>query len=696
MKHFLRLLFLMLLVAIALPTVAPTQAQCTPRADWSVYTVARGDTLFQIAQRFRTTVADLSAGNCLTTTRISAGQRLRVPGPATPTAAPTVPVENPNGTFQTSATFLLFENGFMVWRADNGTIFVFSLDSRVRSVPLAAYGNLGLPEMNMTLQGGFVPNNGFGRVWRNNPDIREALGVATEANDTAYTLLIQQPSFGPYYTMTLPDGHMVRVNLDGTWQGVVATMTPTMSGQTGRTTGATFQPFENGFMVWRADTGEIRVYVGGERGTLTVLSAAQYGGLPTPSGVTAPAGRLVPGNGFGRVWASADTRSRLGFATGSEIGYTMALIESGGALAGFGLPDGRAIYDTQRDSTWVVGGNIYQPTPTPMVTPTATPVTPSPTAPAPTENSFNVGATYQEYEGGFMIWRADNNSISAFDQRTGRLLVFESAQYGNLPIDTTTAVPQGRVRPINGFGRVWWNYNTVWSAIGWPFAPEVGYQALVTTDAGGVVKSITLPEGGSVLTNVQGNIWSVFGPPTGPGQNAAEVTATPDDPAAANPTIAVILVTPGTRVPNVAAEPVFANPAQFQCFEGGFMILHEATLAVYTMIQGNVGSVALIVPPEVYANEDDPPFTTSPDPALLIPTGPFGKVYRLLAASGLGAVMGLGTTPVQRYELVITQSDTTSQQVSIPNGGSVDMSLTEQVWMWSYTDGNNTTQCPGL
>ena len=60
------------------------------------------------------------------------------------------------------------------------------------------------------------------------------------------------------------------------------------------TTGATFQSFQNGFMVWRADTGEIRVYIGGYMpsgtGELLIFSAGQFGNLPV-QGVVAPQGQ---------------------------------------------------------------------------------------------------------------------------------------------------------------------------------------------------------------------------------------------------------------------------------------------------------------------------------------------------------------------------------------------------------------------
>lgn len=60
------------------PLAAPTA--CTPRADWPLYTVVAGDTLASIARRTGTSIAALTAANCLADTNvISAGQSLRVP-----------------------------------------------------------------------------------------------------------------------------------------------------------------------------------------------------------------------------------------------------------------------------------------------------------------------------------------------------------------------------------------------------------------------------------------------------------------------------------------------------------------------------------------------------------------------------------------------------------------------------------------
>lgn len=81
-------------VTLALPPTA-TAIPCIPRADWTAsYTIAAGDTLFTIAQRFNLTLAELQQANCIANAdQIFSGQVLRVPFQlveSTATAAPTL------------------------------------------------------------------------------------------------------------------------------------------------------------------------------------------------------------------------------------------------------------------------------------------------------------------------------------------------------------------------------------------------------------------------------------------------------------------------------------------------------------------------------------------------------------------------------------------------------------------------------
>ena len=88
---------------------------------------------------------------------------------------------------------------------------------------------------------------------------------------------------------------------------------------------AAYQPFENGFMLWRGDSGEVWVM---EKSGLTLRYPEElYGLLPdNPITDAAPKGRSVPANGFGRVWGNVeDIRKALGWSLGSEVSYTMTV-----------------------------------------------------------------------------------------------------------------------------------------------------------------------------------------------------------------------------------------------------------------------------------------------------------------------------------------------------------------------------------
>lgn len=72
---------------------SPSPVPCKVRTDWVVYIIQPGDTLFHLAWRYSTTVPELQLGNCLGWSQyIQAGQRLYVPNVVTLTVSPTFPI----------------------------------------------------------------------------------------------------------------------------------------------------------------------------------------------------------------------------------------------------------------------------------------------------------------------------------------------------------------------------------------------------------------------------------------------------------------------------------------------------------------------------------------------------------------------------------------------------------------------------
>lgn len=73
------------------PTVAPVVVTCNPPAGWLRITVGTNDTLYAIAERYKTTTDQLNLGNCLNNTQPAAGSLLYVPPVPTVTVIPCGP-----------------------------------------------------------------------------------------------------------------------------------------------------------------------------------------------------------------------------------------------------------------------------------------------------------------------------------------------------------------------------------------------------------------------------------------------------------------------------------------------------------------------------------------------------------------------------------------------------------------------------
>ena len=79
------------LTASATLGVSPMPASCTPPSGWIRITTGTGDTVYSLAQRYKTTAADLNTANCLTSAELPAGMALYVPPVPTVTVAPCGP-----------------------------------------------------------------------------------------------------------------------------------------------------------------------------------------------------------------------------------------------------------------------------------------------------------------------------------------------------------------------------------------------------------------------------------------------------------------------------------------------------------------------------------------------------------------------------------------------------------------------------
>lgn len=211
------------------------------------------------------------------------------------------------------------------------------------------------------------------------------------------------------------------------------------------------------------------------------------------------------------VVVRGDTLSRIA----RRFGTTVAALTSGNCLT-----NANYIYVGQRLRV-PKGGGGGDPAP----------------VPGPAARDQIVPATYQAYQSGFLVWRADTGEVWAFvgvyqSGGTGTFSTYTSSQYAQLPMLALTP-PPGFIAPIMGFNRVWSNLGDLKRRLGWAVNTELSYTPWVRT-VGGVPVSFTLPSG--LVAMNSGNGWMVTG--TGP-----------RDPFPPTP------VEPVTRIVNFTAPP---------------------------------------------------------------------------------------------------------------------------------------------
>jgi hypothetical protein len=289
---------------------------------------------------------------------------------------------------------------------------------------------------------------------------------------------------------------------------------------------AVFQQFENGWMVWRGDKSTIFVLVGD--GTLFAYSsdAAQ----PSPLYEPIPPGRFEPDQFLAGVWRSWMSKSLvsslIGWPTAPSQTYNARVF--GQITYGFGmtLPDGRYL-GLNFAGPWylsgITGGNW---------TVSGAPVTfMSPSYPTPTLTPIPtltlLGAIYQPFEHGFMVWREDQNCVYTYIDTANpgdpdgniliphaiRALPDVSSSYhycvevAALPENTlANSAPPGLFYPTDALARVWGYYADVREGLGYAVAPQQHYVTTVPPLPDGMdtnggpfsIPQLRLPDGRSL------------------------------------------------------------------------------------------------------------------------------------------------------------------------------------------------------
>jgi formylglycine-generating enzyme required for sulfatase activity len=122
------------------------------------------------------------------------------------------------GLAATSTAYAPFVGGQMLWRGDTDVIYVLYNDGRWDSYPNE--WREGDPEFTCGEPDPLVtPIRGFGRVWCDHPDVRDALGAATAAEIGDHASAVQD--FGNGTILIAPFGRpFVLVGEDGVWRRV--------------------------------------------------------------------------------------------------------------------------------------------------------------------------------------------------------------------------------------------------------------------------------------------------------------------------------------------------------------------------------------------------------------------------------------------------------------------------------------------
>lgn len=350
------------------------------------------------------------------------------------------------------ATAQQFEHGMMIWQSNTGLIRVLFDNGYATAYPVGTYASLPDNPYHNVPPGRVRPINGFGRVWGNNDHIRNALGWAL-GPEVGYNMTLYAIDTVQY--LTLPLGETVEISPNNTWRYIerIPTPPPPPADQPGApiiSFAVSPDPAPQGSPLtatWQVQNVEMALIEVYARDDTNQPPIALLENLPLAGTRSIDLPADLSGSVTLRLWAANR--------------YT--------------TPTGVTMYEHVASDTLTV---VIQPG---------------------TGNTTYTQAAYQRYENGFMIWRADTGAVIVFGGTDGGpLSVFPEYLYGPLPDNPFHDVPPGRTRPINGFGRVWGNYELVRRMLGWALGPEESYTLTITTGADGAAQAYTLPDGRDV------------------------------------------------------------------------------------------------------------------------------------------------------------------------------------------------------
>jgi len=330
-----------------------------------------------------------------------------------------------------------FESGLMIWRSDTAFIWVLGNNGRVLNFPASSYS--GLPDNPIfgSPPGRLRPILGFGKVWGNNRSVRDLLGWPT-LPEIGFNMPIVYTN--RTYYLTQLDGTIIQINPDNTWTRATSSPPPTARILSFTASADAVVPGQPLTLAWSVEGTQvvlIEVYNQADNSLVTFLPDLP---LASSTTITTPAGltnnlRIV-------IWGANRYQPR-------------------GTLVN--------MYERLVQSQLIIGVNVA-------------------------ESSVTTQAAYQPYERGFMLWRADTGGVMMFSTTAPHVAFFRQSDYEGLPDNPITSVPTGFIRPINGFGRVWGNFQHARDSLGYATGAEQGYTLTARILGGGAI-SYTLPDG---------------------------------------------------------------------------------------------------------------------------------------------------------------------------------------------------------
>ncbi len=344
-----------------------------------------------------------------------------------------------------------FQNGVMLWRSDTGHIWVIAHNGQVFNFPASTYVNL--PDNPSSANG---PLFGFGKVWSNFSQVHDLLGP-TIYPEVGFYMRIQSQGGALYLTQS--NGIIYQINPDGTW--VYAQQPPApdsyiVSFTSDVTTASPNDLIGVRWEVYGVDTAQIEV---SDAATQKLIGRIPF--LPL------------------RGYRTFTLPPRL---TASSVNITLS-----------------AVRVRHTDPGGPVLERVEQATiPVQIVEPVV--------------NESSTGLTFQSFEQGFMLWRADTHDIyvlldhGRLDASDKQLLIYPEGSYSAWPPNPFGTPPAGRVRPEMGFGQVWGHETFVREGLGWATAPEMGHIATVRAENKGPV-SISIPGGDFVELDLGVGRW---------------------------------------------------------------------------------------------------------------------------------------------------------------------------------------------